>query len=231
MFYIGKTKKYLVLILSMLFTTSLIFTGSCINSDEGETQNVELIEIKQYEGENLSSINEFRENSIKGPQTVVAESYRLIIDGLVNIPQSLTYEEVIDNFQSKQKLVQLYCVEGWSVKILWDGISIRDLLNTAGIKSEANTVIFHAYDGYTTSLPLDYVNDRNIILAYKMNGVTVPQERGFPFVVVAESKWGYKWAKWVTKIELSSDPGYRGYWEQRGYSNNGDLDQSFFESR
>lgn len=36
------------------------------------------------------------------------------------------------------------------------------------------------------------------MLAYKMNGVTLPPERGFPFQVVAQSKWGYKWVKWVT---------------------------------
>jgi DMSO/TMAO reductase YedYZ molybdopterin-dependent catalytic subunit len=66
------------------------------------------------------------------------------------------------------------------------------------------------------------------LLAYTMNGVTLPAERGFPFVVVAEAKWGYKWVKWVTEIELSNDPTYKGYWESFGYSNNGDLDQPFF---
>jgi DMSO/TMAO reductase YedYZ molybdopterin-dependent catalytic subunit len=58
--------------------------------------------------------------------------------------------------------------------------------------------------------------------------VTLPPERGFPFQLVAESKWGYKWIKWVTEIELTDDAGYRGYWESRGYSNIGDLDKEFF---
>jgi DMSO/TMAO reductase YedYZ molybdopterin-dependent catalytic subunit len=44
---------------------------------------------------------------------------------------------------------------------------------------------------------------------------------------VAEDKWGYKWIKWIVKIELTDDPTYRGYWEQRGYSNTGDLDKSY----
>ena len=39
----------------------------------------------------------------------------------------------------------------------------------------------------------------------KMNNVTIPPERGFPFMLVAESKWGYKWIKWVTKIEVSNN--------------------------
>jgi DMSO/TMAO reductase YedYZ molybdopterin-dependent catalytic subunit len=47
---------------------------------------------------------------------------------------------------------------------------------------------------------------------------------------VAESKWGYKWIKWITEIELSDDVNYRGYWESRGFSNEGDLDESFYGS-
>ena len=80
-------------------------------------------------------------------------------------------------------------------------------------------MIFRCADGYSTSLPLDYVVDRDILLAYKMNGVDLPPERGYPFQVVAEDKWGYKWAKWVTAIEVSNDTDFRGYWEQRGYDN------------
>jgi DMSO/TMAO reductase YedYZ molybdopterin-dependent catalytic subunit len=62
-----------------------------------------------------------------------------------------------------------------------------------------------------------------------MNNITLPAERGFPFQLVAESKWGYKWIKWVTEIELSDNLNYKGYWESRGYSNNGNLNESFFE--
>ena len=112
--------------------------------------------------------------------------------------------------------------------ILWEGVLVKDLINDAELDQKANTLIFHAYDGYTTSLPLDYIVENNIILASKMNSVTLPPERGFPFQLVAESKWGYKWIKWVTQIEVSDDPDYRGYWESRGYSNSADLDESFF---
>jgi DMSO/TMAO reductase YedYZ molybdopterin-dependent catalytic subunit len=56
-------------------------------------------------------------------------------------------------------------------------------------------------------------------MAYKLNGVVLPPERGFPFQLVAESKFGYKWIKWITMIDLSADPTYHGYWESRGYSN------------
>jgi DMSO/TMAO reductase YedYZ molybdopterin-dependent catalytic subunit len=68
--------------------------------------------------------------------------------------------------------------------------------------------------------------DNNIIMAYMMNDIVLPAERGFPFQLVAESKWGYKW---ITKIELSDDEDYLGYRESRGYSNNADLEKGFFE--
>jgi DMSO/TMAO reductase YedYZ molybdopterin-dependent catalytic subunit len=125
-------------------------------------------------------------------------------------------------------VITLHCVEGWDVTLLWEGVLVRDLIREAGADPRANTVIFTAHDGYTTSFPLSYLMDNNIMLAYKMNNVTLPAERGYPFELVAEDKWGYKWIKWVEKIELSDNPNYKGYWEQRGYSNSGDLNGSYF---
>ena len=194
-----------------------------------ETNELKPVEVREYQGEKLSSINEFRENSIKGPQQVDVESYRLKVSGLVEDTGAYTYDEVINNYQNYEKVVTLDCVEGWSVTILWKGLLIKDLLAEAKPLSNARVVIFHAYDGYTTSLPIEYIMDNDILIAYKMNDVVLPPERGFPFGLVAESKWGYKWIKWITEIELSDDVNYRGYWEQRGYSNSGDLDKGFFE--
>jgi DMSO/TMAO reductase YedYZ molybdopterin-dependent catalytic subunit len=109
------------------------------------------------------------------------------------------------------------------VDILWEGIILKDLLDKVEIKNSANTVIFYAEDGYSTSLPLKTILDRDMMLAYKMNGVTLPPERGYPFQLVAEDKLGYKWIKWITRIELSDDKDYLGYWEERGYDNEADI--------
>jgi DMSO/TMAO reductase YedYZ molybdopterin-dependent catalytic subunit len=192
-------------------------------------EELEGVEVREYEGQNLSSINDFRENSIKGPQYVDPENYQLQVTGLVEKPTNFTYDEVIEDFDKYEKVVRLNCVEGWAVNILWEGILVRDILEQVTPMPEANTIIFHAYDGYTTSFPLDYVLNNDIIMAYKMNDVTLPPERGFPFQLVAESKWGYKWIKWITQIELSDNADYEGYWESRGYSNEGDLNKSFFD--
>jgi len=176
-------------------------------------------EIREYEGQDLSSISDFRENSIKGPQQVDDSTYRLKITGIVNKTVEYSYDDITSDFQKHQKVITLHCVEGWSVKILWEGVLLEDLLQEAGIGSEAQIVIFRAYDGYSTSLQLDYVLEKDILIAYKMNGLTLPTERGFPIQLVAESKYGYKWIKWITEIELSNDTDFRGFWESRGYPN------------
>ena len=171
-------------------------------------------------------MEDFRENSIKGPQDVDRDSYRLSIKGLVDEPLNLTYEEVVVPRESFEKVVRLNCVEGWAVDILWEGVRLTDLLEQAGARRDVKVIIFRAVDGYSTALPAAYIRDNDILLAYRMNGVELPPERGFPFQLVAEDKWGYKWIKWVEEIEVSNDTSFRGYWETRGYSNDGDLDKN-----
>ncbi|NYT07277.1 MAG: molybdopterin-dependent oxidoreductase [Methanomicrobiales archaeon] len=187
------------------------------------------VEIREYEGERLSSIADFRENSIRGPQYISPDTYRLNVTGLVDQPLSLSYDQVIERYPHYAKRVTLFCVEGWDVTLLWEGVLVEDLLADAKARPEADTVIFYAADGYSTSLPLDDIRDRDIMMAYAMNGVTLPPERGFPFQLVAEDRWGYKWIKWVTAIEVSADPSYRGYWESRGFSQEATINRRFFE--
>ena len=219
------SRGVLLLVLFLILVAALIFG---LDMDVDETDGLAPVEIREYEGVDLSSINAFRENSIKGPQEMDVESYTLRITGLVAKSKNYTYDEVMNRHQNYKKVVTLDCVEGWSATILWEGVLVRDLLAEAEPLANAEVLIFHAYDGYTTSLPIDYIMENDILMAYKMNDVILPPERGFPFQLVAESKWGYKWIKWITEIELSDDANYRGYWESRGYSNNADLDRSFF---
>ena len=181
------------------------------------------VEIREYEGMDLSAVQDFRENSIKGPQYIDNETYTLAITGLVENELEITYDDVISDNQLYKKVVTLHCVEGWSVTLLWEGVLIEDLIEEAGVDPEATTVIFYAYDGYSTAVPLDYIINNDIIIAYRMNNVTLPPERGFPFQLVAESKYGYKWIKWITTIELSDNEDYLGFWERRGYPNDADL--------
>jgi len=180
------------------------------------------VEVRSYEGKKLDSVKAFRENSIRGPQEVDLASYRLAVKGLVGKPLSLSYEQALAR-PAYKKVVTLYCVEGWAATVLFEGILVSDLLAQADLDPKTSVVIFRARDGYSTSLPMQYIRDNKILLGYRMNGIPLPVDRGYPFQLVAEEKWGYKWIRWVTEIEASRDEKFRGYWENRGYSQKGDL--------
>jgi len=216
--------KVIVLALALVVLATALAVG-CVRQDG--VKSLGSTEVRSYQGKDLSAISGFHENSIKGPQYIDEASYRLAVSGLVEMPLNLTYDEVLAR-QKYSKVVTLYCVEGWNATILWEGIRLDDLFGQAGVLPGANTAIFRAYDGYSTSLPLDYIRENNIILAYKMNNVTLPPERGFPFQLVAEDKYGYKWAKWITGIELSNDTNFLGYWESNGYSQSGNTSGPIF---
>ena len=109
-------------------------------------------------------------------------------------------------------------MEGWTFTAQWTGFRVSDLLNLAGLKPDATYVVFYGSDGYSTGLPLNYLKDQQILMAYGINNVTLPPERGFPFQLVAVNKYGYKWAKWITSIDVVNKT-VAGYWESRGYSN------------
>ena len=219
---------FLLLIILIATYVGLVFFSKTVGlifwHDVGSRpETLDTVEVTEYMGKKLSSIDDFIENSIKGPQHINAETYSLLVTGLVDEEREYSYQDVVYGHRSYKKVVILHCVEGWNVTILWEGVLVKDLLEEAGVNASSKVVIFHAVDGYTTSLPLDFIIDNNILMAYKMNNVVLPPERGFPFQLVAEDKLGYKWIKWITKIELSDDTGYLGYWESYGFPNDAEL--------
>jgi DMSO/TMAO reductase YedYZ molybdopterin-dependent catalytic subunit len=186
-------------------------------------------EAKEYLGVKLTPISDQPNNAIKGTQHIDKDTYRLTVDGLVDNPLSLTYEDLL-SFPMESRLVTLNCVEGWSFTAKWTGPTLASIFDEAKVQANATTVIFYTADDSSgfTSLDLQYILDNEIIIALKLNDVTLPDDRGFPFQVVAEGKFGYKWAKWVTRIELSSNEDFRGYYEKEGYNNNADINGPAF---
>jgi len=216
---------HVLLIISVAFTA---FSG-CVSDREGTVIYDNETETLSYQGEQLTPIAQQRNNAIRGTQYINRESYRLQVDGLVENPRNFTYEEIIGLPQTSE-VIELNCVEGWSFNAKWTGVRIAEIFEETGFMENATTVIFYSADGYSTSLDKDYLLENDIILAYKLNDVTLPPERGFPLQLVAEDKYGYKWAKWIVRIELSDSP-YRGYWEERGYNNIADVGGPAFERR
>jgi DMSO/TMAO reductase YedYZ molybdopterin-dependent catalytic subunit len=202
-----------------------VMLASCSGTDgisSATESRYQEMEIREYNGERLDPSIGPRDNSISGIQEVDINTYTLKVSGLVNNPVSLTYDAVVA-LPSFEKLITLHCVEGWDATILWKGALLKDIIDEASAKNTANTVVFHSVDGYTTSLPIQDIINKNIILAYSSNGIKLPAAMGYPFIVVAEDKLGYKWARWVNEIELSDNPEYKGYWETRGYDNDADI--------
>jgi DMSO/TMAO reductase YedYZ molybdopterin-dependent catalytic subunit len=181
-------------------------------------------EATEFQGQKLTPINGQNNNALKGTQFIDQSSYSLTVDGLVNHPLTLSYG-ALEAYPQISRLMDLDCVEGWQFTAKWTGPSLVDILNDAGIQPGAKILIFHTADvpGGYTSLDITYVLDNNIIIALKDNDITLTPDRGFPFQVVAMSKFGYKWAKWVTRIEVSSDTTFMGYWESRGYPNSANI--------
>lgn len=205
----------------VLAVVLLVSTATCSPSYTPPAGEVEATE---FMGVQLTPISQQRNNALAGTQVINNETYQLVVDGLVDSPLSLSYTDLL-SYPQVSKLADLVCVEGWRFTAKWTGPTLDSIFADAGAKPEAKIAIFYSTDspvGYT-SLALSYIQDNNIIIALKDNDITLPPDRGFPFQVVAEGKWGYKWAKWVTRIELSADTGFRGYWESRGYSNSADV--------
>lgn len=214
-----KVKFIIVIALVVILIVSIaIYAQPSCTPPSGE------VEATEFMGKKLTPISRQGNNALAGTQVINNETYRLVVDGLVDNALSLRYADLLA-YPQVSKLADLYCVEGWGFTAKWTGPTLDSIFADAKVKPEAKIAIFYTADapeGYT-SLDLSYIQEKNIIIALKDNDITLPPNRGFPFQVVAEGKYGYKWAKWVTRIELSADTSFRGYWESRGYNNDANI--------
>jgi len=214
-----KAKFIIVIALAIIVVVSIaIYSQRSYTPPSGE------VEATEFMGKKLTPISQQGNNALAGTQVINNETYRLVVDGLVDNPLNLSYADLLA-YPQVSKLTDLDCVEGWGFTAKWTGPTLDSIFADAKVKPEAKIAIFYTADaseGYT-SLDLSYIQEKNIIIALKDNDITLPPNRGFPFQVIAEGKYGYKWAKWVTRIELSADTSFRGYWESRGYSNDANI--------
>jgi DMSO/TMAO reductase YedYZ molybdopterin-dependent catalytic subunit len=155
--------------------------------------------------------------------------YRLVVDGLVEQPLRLSLDDV-RALPSRTQITRHDCVEGWSAIGQWKGARLGPLLERARPRREARYVVFHCADPmeeggrspYYESIDFDDAWHVQTILAYELNGRTLPIANGAPLRVRIERQLGYKMAKYIMRIELvDSYAGIRGgkggYWEDQGY--------------
>jgi DMSO/TMAO reductase YedYZ molybdopterin-dependent catalytic subunit len=179
------------------------------------------VEATRFMGANLTPISSQQNNAINGTQYINQSTYALRVTGLVNDSLNLSYARLLA-LPAYSEVASLPCIEGWNFTAQWTGFRVMDLLDMAGLKPGATYVVFYGADGYSTGLPLDYLRDQRVLMAYGLNNVTLPPDRGFPFQLVAVDKYGYKWAKWITRIDVVNET-VEGYWESRGYSNSANV--------
>jgi DMSO/TMAO reductase YedYZ molybdopterin-dependent catalytic subunit len=156
-----------------------------------------------------------------GRPSVTAADWRLAVDGLVEQPLALDWQALQDLPQSEFRS-DIHCVTAWSrFDNLWRGVATRDLLARVRPRPGARFVICHAYDGYTTNLPLADFAGEDVLLATSWEGRPLPSEHGGPVRVVLPHLYFWKSAKWLRRLELT-EADRPGFWEVRGYHNRGD---------
>ena len=116
----------------------------------------------------------------------------------------------------------IHCVTTWSrYDNQWVGLPTRELLATCQPRGNAQFVVLHSYDGYTTNLSLEDFAAEDALLAHRWSGKPLAAEHGGPVRLVVPHLYFWKSAKWLQAIEfLEADA--PGYWEVRGYHNRGD---------
>lgn len=145
------------------------------------------------------------------------ETFRLIIDGEVNHPLSLSMAD-IQRMPLTSMIIRHVCVEGWAAIVQWGGIRLRDLLHLAQPKANARYVYFKSADDYYESWDLPSATHPQTIMAYQKNGQPLSVENGAPIRLASPIKLGYKQSKWVTRITLVDNLRLsKGYWVDQGY--------------
>jgi DMSO/TMAO reductase YedYZ molybdopterin-dependent catalytic subunit len=164
---------------------------------------------------------EVSKNIVSNP-TVNGSTWTLRVDGEVAQPFTLTYAELM-KLSLKKQYETMMCISNevggsYMSNALWEGIPLVDLLQRAGsIKPGATKVVLYAADSYSDSIHLAKALEPTTMVAVRMNGVTLPENHGYPARLLVPGIYGMKHVKWITHIEVV-DTDYQGYWEQSGWS-------------
>ena len=149
---------------------------------------------------------------------VDARSWRLRVEGLVGRPVEVGYAELLA-MAAVEQYVTLQCISNLVGGDLvgtarWTGVPLaRVLARAGGVGGGAVRVVFHAVGGYSDSLPVAKALDPATVVAYGMNGRSLPRAHGFPARIIVPGIYGMKNVKWLERIEVV-DYDYRGYWQR-----------------
>ncbi|MDQ2741166.1 MAG: molybdopterin-dependent oxidoreductase [Chloroflexota bacterium] len=150
---------------------------------------------------------------------LVPGGWRLVLDGAVRDPLDLDLEALLGRRRNNRYLT-MECVDnpvgGHLISnALWTGVSLAALLKEAG--AEGDTLVFHAPDGYAESVPRAVAEAAGAMVAYGMNGESLPRAHGYPARIVLPGSYGFKSVKWLTAIEVLHGP-HGGSWRAQGWT-------------
>jgi DMSO/TMAO reductase YedYZ molybdopterin-dependent catalytic subunit len=151
-----------------------------------------------------------------------ASRWRLRIHGAVATALAVGYEDLLA-MPAVEQYVTLECISNRVAgrlmsTALWRGVPLADLLRRAGVDNgRAVKVVTRAVGGYATDLPIARALDPRTLIAYGMNGRTLPRSHGFPARIITPGLYGMKNCKWLSEIEVVTHDAF-GYWEERGWS-------------
>jgi DMSO/TMAO reductase YedYZ molybdopterin-dependent catalytic subunit len=160
------------------------------------------------------------------------DKWNFRIFGLVEEEKLWNWEE-FNQLPRTKVMMDIHCVTRWSkFDTEWEGVSLKTLVDEGIItpKPEANFIVQHCEQGYTTNLPLETMLQPNVLIATHFDGEPLPLEHGWPLRVVvgsfadrSEAKNAYFWkgGKWVRGLEFRAED-QLGFWERNGYNNEAD---------
>ena len=168
-------------------------------------------------------VKQFLIRSIEVTPHVDLTAWRLKIEGLVENPLTLRFDE-IQTLPRKIQIKNFICVEGWGLDDqTWEGVQLQEIFSKMKINSNAKYVSFYATGGqYHDSLSIQEALEPETLLAYRLNGKDLPPENGFPLRLVIPRMYAYKGVKWVERI-VFTERQEMGYWEKAGYPADGSI--------
>lgn len=148
-------------------------------------------------------------------------TWRLRVFGRCAAPFELSYDE-LRGLTPAQWSGDIHCVTRWSKRNThWTGVLFRTLAERAQIPPGVTHVLQHAENAYTTNLPLDVMMGDDCLVAYAFEGEPIEPIHGGPVRMLVPKRYFWKSAKWLHGIEFL-DADKPGFWEERGYHNDGD---------
>lgn len=146
-------------------------------------------------------------------------NWQLTMDGAVERPAAFDYES-LQRLPRVNRYITMECVDNpvggrLISNALWTGVPIRHLLDVVGARGD--TVVFHGADTYPESTSMRELIDRSAIIAYGMNGESLPREHGYPARLVLPGIYGFKSVKWLIRLEVVHGP-QPGAWHSHGWT-------------